>query len=136
MAVIEIMHRNGKLVRLPYDFGETDESTIAAQQYLELFWDDICDAHIIPGDVFPDDKKHYNKSLMELAIPKDMLLGLLHSYNFSQKDVARVMRVSPRMITYYVDRYNLREYCKKMRNSLMKRTSIKTNQLNGMQADE
>ena len=118
MAVIEIMHRNGKLVRLPYDFGETDESTIAAQQYLELFFEEICEARIIPGKVFAEDNDNYNKTLMELAIPKNMLLELLHSYNFSQKEVARFMHVSPRMVNYYLERYGLKEYVRKMRESI------------------
>lgn len=120
MAVMEISHKNGKLVRLPYDFGETDEATVAAQQYLELFYDDITDAHIVPGNSFPVDQTGYKKSLIELAVPREMLLELLHSNDFNQKEVARIIKVSPRRLSYYVESYNLRTYCQKMRDAVKK----------------
>jgi len=116
MAIIVITHNNGRKLVLPYDFGESD-NTMVAQQYIYLNFEDIKDTVITTGSVIPSSHTLRGHS-WKVAYPKAFLFERLNYYNFNKTEVARELKISRRMLSYYLKEYGLLDYCKQIRNGM------------------
>lgn len=91
---------------------------LAVEMYLNMFWHEIKDMRIVPGDVSTRVYKLMNASLIDVAYPKEDIIEGLHRHNFIQRSLANEFRISERKLCYIIKQHGLRQYAEDMRKSL------------------
>jgi hypothetical protein len=118
MAIFRFILNGGKIVDFPYDFEETKEKMLAVEMYLNMFWYEIKDMRILPGDASTNVYKMMNASLIDVAYPKEDIIEGLHRHDFIQKNLANEFGISERKLCYIIKQHGLRKYAEDMRKSL------------------
>lgn len=100
MLTVYARLHNGDEYEFPFDFGETQEYTTAIEQFICLLEEDIHDIFVrINGAYYPVG------TLFDFT--RDFIIQALEKCQWRQKDAAKMLGISPRVMCYSIKKYKI-----------------------------